>query len=234
MRGEAGRALAFASARLLAAPYVLASDGTAARAAVSLSVPARTIEKWLREKYYRPRIGPYASLALGLSGRREAAPLIRRMLHEKKQGWLRVAAARALVDLDAASVACDLVALMGADDMVVQDHVPSLFLDVARRDPPRGRECLARGLAGGDRQQRETAAWTAGVLRDPGLVDALVGVAARREEPAQLAALWALGEIGDRRAAPVIAEATANADPAVRGFALDAQRKLGAAALVRG
>jgi HEAT repeat protein len=118
---------------------------------------------------------------------------------------------------------------MDTDETYVQDHVPNLFLRAARWAPERSRQCLARGLQHGNRQLRETAAWTAGVLRDPALVDALTAVAARHGEAAEVAALWALGEIGDARAAPTIAAAVGSSDPTVRSFATEAQRKLGAA-----
>jgi len=234
IRGEAGRALAFTTARLLAAPYVFANDRDGAPPALSVSVPAKTLEGWLHDRYYRRRIGPYASVALALSNQQDAVPLIHSMLREKRLGWLRVSAVRALAYLRAPTVPCDLVGLMGADDQVVQDHVPSLFLEVARWAPEQSRGCLVRGLTHGNPQARETAAWTAGVWRDHTLVEPLVALAGRHGDAAEVAALWALGEIGDARAADAIAAALASGDPTVRDFAREAQRKLGTAAVARG
>ena len=66
----------------------------------------------------------------------------------------------------------------------------------------------------------------AGVLRDDALVTPLAQVASTDEGPAQLAALWALGEIGDSRGAPAVTAALGSTDEMVRDFAGEAERKL--------
>ena len=74
--------------------------------------------------------------------------------------------------------------------------------------------------------RREAAAWVAGVLRDEALVAPLAQVASADDGPARLAALWALGEIGDSRGAPAVSAALGSADDMVRDFAGEAERKL--------
>ena len=94
------------------------------------------------------------------------------------------------------------------------------------------RRCLALALA--DEKEplrRESVAWIAGVLRDDALVTPLARLASTEDGPARLAALWALGEIGDTRAASAVTVALGSDDAIVRDFAGEAERKLARSAV---
>jgi HEAT repeat protein len=226
MRSETGRALAFVTARLLAAPHVLTGP-VPADATLPVSLPAETLVSWLEDTKLRRRVGAYAAIVLGRTGHREAAPLLRTLLGERKQGWLQAAVARALVDLDVPEAPCDLALLLESPQLAVQTHVPNMLLELGARHPSETRRCLTTALAAEDAPlRRESAAWVAGVLRDEALVAPLARVASADEGPPQLAALWALGEIGDSRGAPAVTAALGSADEMVRDFAGEAERKL--------
>lgn len=231
MRSETGRALAFVTARLLAAPNVL-TGLPPADAALPVTLPSQTLVAWLEDSKLRRRVGAYAAIVLGRTGRREAAPLLRSLLAERKQGWLQAAVARALVDLDVPEASCDLTTLLESPQLAVQTHVPNMLLELGVRHPAAVRRCLATALAGEDEPlRREAAAWVAGVLRDEALVTPLAQLASADDGPARLAALWALGEIGDSRGVPAVTAALGSADDMVRNFAGEAERKLARSAL---
>jgi HEAT repeat protein len=231
MRSETGRALAFVTARLLAARHVL-TGAPPPDAPLPVSLPAETLVAWLEDSKLRRRVGAYAAIVLGRTGHQEAAPLLRTLLGERKQGWLQAAVARALVDLDVPEAPCDLAALLESPQLAVQTHVPNMLLELGARHPAAVRRCLATALAAEDAPlRREAAAWVAGVLRDEALVAPLAQVASADEGTAQLAALWALGEIGDSRGAPAVTAALGSRDEMVRDFAGEAERKLARSAL---
>jgi HEAT repeat protein len=226
MRSETGRALAFVTARLLAASHVL-SGPPPPEEAFAVTVPAETLVAWLEDTKLRRRVGAYAAIVLGRTGHRETVPLLRSLLGERKQGWLQASVARALVDLDAPDAPCDLTTLLESPQLAVQTHVPNMLLELGARRPADVRRCLATALADDEEPvRRESVAWIAGVLRDDGLVAPLAQVASSDDGPARLAALWALGEIGDARAASAVTAALGSDDALVRDFAGEAERKL--------
>jgi HEAT repeat protein len=226
MRSETGRALAFVTARLLAVPNVLTGTPPA-EGTLAVTIPPETLMAWLEDTKLRRRVGAYAAIVLGRTGRREALPLLRSMLGERKQGWLQASVARALVDLDAPDAPCDLATLLESPQLAVQTHVPNMLLELGARRPDEVRRCLETALADEDEPQRqESVAWIAGVLRDQGLVAPLARLASTDDGPARLAALWALGEIGDTRGASAVSAALDSDDAMVRDFAGEAERKL--------
>ena len=225
MRSETGRALAFVTARLLAVPNVLTGPPPA-DVPLPVTLPAETLVAWLEDSKLRRRVGAYAAIVLGRTGHREAVPLLRSLLGERKQGWLQAAVARALVDLNVPEAPCDLTALLESPQLAVQTHVPNMLLELGARRPDEVRRCLATALEGDEALRREAAAWVAGVLRDGALVAPLAQLASSDDGPARLAALWALGEIGDSRGAPAVAAALGSTDEMVRDFAGEAERKL--------
>jgi HEAT repeat protein len=226
MRSETGRALAFVTARLLAVPHVLTGKPPA-EGPLPLTVPAETLVAWLEDTKLRRRVGAYAAIVLGRTGHREAVPLLRSLLAERKEGWLQASVARALVDLDAPDAPCDLATLLASPQLAVQTHVPSMLLELGARRPADVRGCLAAALADEEEPlRRESVAWVAGVLRDQALVVPLARLASAEDGPARLAALWALGEIGDTRGAPAVTAALGSDDAIVRDFAGEAERKL--------
>jgi HEAT repeat protein len=226
MRSETGRALAFVTARLLAVPNVLTGTPPA-EGTLDVTIPPETLTAWLEDSKLRRRVGAYAAIVLGRTGHREALPLLRSLLGERKQGWLQASVARALVDLEAPEAPCDLATLLASPQLAVQTHVPNMLLELGARRPDEVRRCLAAALADEDEpQRRESVAWIAGVLRDQGLVAPLAQLASADDGPARLAALWALGEIGDSRGAPAVSAALDSDDAMVRDFAGEAGRKL--------
>jgi HEAT repeat protein len=226
MRSETGRALAFVTARLLAVPNVLTGTPPA-EGVLPVTVPPETLMAWLEDSKLRRRVGAYAAIVLGRTGHREAVPLLRSLLGERKEGWLQASVARALVDLEAPDAPCDLVTLLESPQLAVQTHVPNMLLELSARRPDDVRGCLAEALGDEDEPQRqESVAWIAGVLRDEGLVQPLAKLASTDEGPARLAALWALGEIGDARGQSAVSAALGSDDALVRDFAGEAERKL--------
>jgi HEAT repeat protein len=232
MRSETGRALAFVTARLLAVPNVL-TGSPPVEGAFPVTIQAETLVGWLEDRKLRRRVGAYAAIVLGRTGHHEAVPLLRSLLAERKEGWLQASVARALVDLDAPEAPCDLATLLASPQLAVQTHVPNMLLELGPRHPADVRRCLAAALGDEDEPlRRESAAWIASVLRDEGLVAPLARLASTEEDgPVRLAALWALGEIGDSRGAAAVTAALGSDDATVRDFAGDAERKLARSAL---
>ena len=144
MRSETGRALAFVTARLLAGSHVL-SGAPPPEAALPVTISPETLVAWLEDTKLRRRVGAYAAIVLGRTGHREAVPLLRSLLGERKQGWLQAAVARALVDLDAPDAPCDLTTLLESPQLAVQTHVPNMLLELGARRPGDVRRCLADG-----------------------------------------------------------------------------------------
>jgi HEAT repeat protein len=226
MRSETGRALAFVTARLLAVPNVLTGTPPA-EGTLPVTIPADTLTAWLEDTKLRRRVGAYAAIVLGRTGHREAVPLLRSLLGERKEGWLQASVARALVDLEAPDAPCDLATLLESPQLAVQTHVPNMLLELGKRRPDEVRRCLEQALADDDEPRRqESVAWIAGVLRDEGLVQPLAKLAAADDGGARLAALWALGEIGDARGQSAVSAALDSDDAMVRDFAGEAERKL--------
>jgi hypothetical protein len=188
---------------------------------------AGQLKAWLDAADTDVRLRFFALWALSVAelpaGDRDGvARAMRRFLDDANPG-LQVAAAAALVRLGSNTDTLDrLLRLAPANPSLV----PSLAAEWSRRHPETAVTLLSRVLENGDAAQRETAAWIASVLRWPVLSPALQKAAGAREARVRLAAVWALGCLGDHAVLPALRAAQSDSDPGVRSFAESALRQL--------
>ncbi|HEY3445350.1 MAG TPA: HEAT repeat domain-containing protein [Myxococcales bacterium] len=92
-----------------------------------------------------------------------------------------------------------LPAVLAGSQSGQRDEVRFCLQVLGRVDAPEARAALRRAAAHPDRELRQTAFEALGVQKDPEAVPMLLG-ALEGDPWAAFAAIWALGEIGDRRA----------------------------------
>ena len=92
-------------------------------------------------------------------------------------------------------------------------------------DDSRAVEPLIGVLADSDKDIRKAVVEALGKVKDPEAVDPLISVL--NDEDVQLAAIWALGNIGDKRAVPVLTGLLSSPDKYVRYNVVQSLKRIG-------
>jgi HEAT repeat protein len=168
------------------------------------------------------RLRFFAAWASGVLGEPRARPRLIRMLGGGNEN-LKAAAAQALAAMSPNPELLDLL----VDQVASEDtFIPSIVIELARRDPAAGAPRLARELAVARGQQREALCWIAGALRDPTLTAAVVPGLRDEWPPTRLAAAWALGQLGGAAARQALDAARDDPHPRVRAVVATALQAL--------
>ena len=228
VKGEATGALAYLVIREMAQQYLLGPppDPPPARLADHVAgIPVAEVRWWLSQPKSRRQLGVFAAAALGLVGDREAVPALEATLREEtKRPLLQVLAAQSLVTLGQPERLCDLVGMLGRQKHDIQDLVPSYLIGAARVHRETLARCLEAGLRAREARVREASAWIAGAS---GLRELVPGLLALVEDGrARIAAIWALGSLGDQVARDRLSELVDDPDRQVRAFVRDALSRL--------
>lgn len=231
VRGEASGALAFLVIRETADRYLIGpppAPPPARLAEHTSALPVTELRWWMSQPKSRRQFGVFAAVALGLAGDREAIPALEATLREEwRRPLLQVLAAQSLVALGRPERLCDLVEMLGRQKHDIQDTVPSYLIAMTRVHPETSRHCLASGLAARASRVRELSAWIVGASGMRELGPALLPLLEDRR--ARLAAIWALGVLGETTAGERLVELARDPDPELRGFAEEALVRLSAA-----
>jgi HEAT repeat protein len=186
---EAATALFFIAGKSLLEGYWFAPQAQQARlAAAREQLDREALRAWLRNPRADFRLRFAAAWAAGILDDQEAVPHLLK-LQESTEINMSSMAAFSLMKLGRASEAIDtLIGALDHDDT----YFPSILIDLYRRDPDTVGAALQAGLVGGTPQQRETLAYLAGVVRDPGLNAALLDLQEDTSPRVRIAAAWAL------------------------------------------
>src|SRR5262249_9227882 len=134
------------------------------------------------------RLQYVSAWALGAARERAAVPYLLMMLGQNDLG-MKTVAAWSLAQIGVAEGTADaIIAMLRDDDM----FLPSILIDLYRKDPATVRAAINRGLKTGFPKQKETLSWIAAVLRDPELRPALEDVSEGSDPRARDAASFAL------------------------------------------
>lgn len=228
VKGEASGALAFLVIRETADRHLIGPppEPAPARLAEHTSrLPVAELRWWMAQPRSRRQFGVFAAAALGLVGDREAVPALEATLREeRRRPLLQVLAAQSLVALGQTERLCDLVAMLGRQKHDIQDTVPSYLIEMTRRHPEESRRCLAAGLTSREARVRELSAWIVGASGMRELGPALLPLLDDRR--VRVAAIWALGALGEGTARRRLGELARDRDLEVRGFAEEALSRL--------
>lgn len=231
VRGDAANALTYLALRDGNERYLHRNGGTEPETLQLRrhldALPRDEARRWLADLKQRLQVGVFAGRALAMLDDREAIPAFElAFAEEEKRPYLRVVAAEGLVRLGQVEKLCDLVAMLGQRKHEVQDSVPSYLLEMATVHPERVTACLAAGLASGESLERETSAWIAGEARLVALAPNLLPLLDDPRPGPRLAAIWALGMLGDAAARPKVAALADDGDAQVRAFAAEALARM--------
>jgi HEAT repeat protein len=172
-------------------------------------------------------IGIYAARALAQAGDTAAVPALEATLREeRRRPYLQVAAGTALVTLGRLEHLTSLVGLLAIPKRDVQDWVPAFLIETAGRHPVEVAAALRHGLAHADARVREPSAWVGGAAGATGLGPELRAALGDPAAEVRVAAVWALGVLGDREARPALARLASGDDAALRAFAEEALTRL--------
>ena len=237
VQNQAALALNYLAANVVERGYLLGSPAPGqpmtADELVRLVDPD-TVRPWLDGARVRYQVGFFASWYLGLVGDREAIPSLQAVVRtERRDPFLRLVAAHALVRLGRLEYLCDLVEFLGDGKHDYQDAVPSLLLEEAAEHPAELALCLSRGLMDSRRRGREVSAWTAGAADLQSVAPALRDALADPDRRVRIAAAWALGRLGDEASEPLLAHLAEDDDAQERAFAREALARLEARVAAR-
>jgi HEAT repeat protein len=144
--------------------------------------------EWLRDPDLDVRLQYVAAWAAGVTGDRSAIPYLRTFVTSDNIG-LNMVGVYALMRLgQVQKTAAGVVKFMRDDDT----YMPSILIDLYRRDPDTVRPLIAHALRHGSGKQREMLAWVAAVLRDPAFMPILERQCFDGYEPIRKAAAWSV------------------------------------------
>ena len=230
LRHEAANALTYLAARETTDRYLLTRDGVPPEPDALVprrGVTTERLRAWMATSSERRWIGIYAARALAQAGDTAAVPALEATLREeRRRPYLQVAAGTALVTLGRLEHLTSLVGLLAIPKRDVQDWVPAFLIERAGRHPAEVAAALRHGLAHADARVRETSAWVAGAAGATGLGAELRAALGDPAAEVRVAAVWALGVLGDREARPALARLASGDDAALRAFAEEALTRL--------
>jgi len=230
VRGEAAGALNFIALAETVRRWALVPEpGWHAEDAVQAlaGIDVEKVRHWMDDYKIRRQVGVFAAWALTERRDAGAAPFFTQTLRqETKRPYLQVVSAEGLVTLGFPHVLCDLVGMLGQQKHDVQDMMPDFLIASAATSPNELAHCLEQGLTQPDTLGREVAAWVAGAARLGPAGPALRKATGDREAGVRVAAVWALGAIGDAAARPELVALAADSDATTRAFAGEALARL--------
>lgn len=144
--------------------------------------------EWLRDPDLDARLRYTAAWAAGVTGDRAAIPYLRKLVKSDNMGLI-MAGVHSLIRLgEVQKTATAVVGFVKGDDA----YMPSILIDLYRRDPDTVRPLIAEALRHGTATQRETLAWVAAVLRDPAFMPILERQCFDSDATVRKAAAWSL------------------------------------------
>jgi HEAT repeat protein len=171
--------------------------------AVRPQLDRETFRAWLRNPRVDGRLRYVAVWAAGVLGDQEAVPYLVKMQANDRD--LSTVATLALVKLGRAQECVEeLIAGLDLDDT----YLPSLLIDLYRRDPDTVRPAIRDGFVGGTAKQREVLAYVTAVLHDPKLTEALTDLREDSSPRVRVAAAWALDSLDGERTETVRSDAS--------------------------
>jgi len=185
---QAATAVFFIVGRSILEDYWFTPQATRARLdAVRTQLDGETFRAWLRNPRADGRLRYVAIWGAGVLNDQEAVPYLLKM--QSNDPNLSQVATLALVKLGRARECVEgLIAGLDQDDT----HLPSLLIDLYRRNPDAVRPAIRDGLVGGTAKQREVLAYVTAVLNDPSLTAALADLREDSSDRVRAAAAWAL------------------------------------------
>jgi HEAT repeat protein len=229
VKGEAAGALNYLALYDSQRRDVLAAPPDAPGVAVDLGgLDLELVRHWLDDYKLRRQIGVFAAWALTRTHDPAAAAMFTQALRqETKRPYLQIVSAQGLVALGFPNYLCDLVAMLGQQKHDVQDVLPSYLVATAVTHPEQVTTCVGQGLVRPEPRAREASAWIAGAAKLHGLAPELRRALDDESAAVRVAAVWALGRLGDAEARPLLARLAADGDPQMRAFADEALRGVG-------
>jgi hypothetical protein len=154
------------------------------RAQVDPAVP----RAWLRDTDLDMRLRYTAMWLAGVLGDQASVPYLTKVLESPYPDMNATMAAYALMQLGRTEDTAErVIDLMKVDDT----FMPSLLVDLYRRDPDHVRPLIEEEMRHGTGKQRESLAWVAAVVRDPAFMPIMERQAFDGYEPVSKAAVFA-------------------------------------------